>query len=204
MAQPHLEVFSSEYHMLKFFGEYLPKLDVDASARLAPFLYCYDRQLVLARNLYEFLTQIEEMTALGINTLASARKGASFLIFFNEKPKSPGKFLEDIRDLKVSLENVIPDDKEEEEVQEFPEVPLVQTTIVDQVQEVKEEDEVVENKPGTDSEKEKILAQAEALRDDSKKAAAKSALEEFALTHNISLSRAKTFDGMLEDLKAAL
>ena len=78
MAQSHLEVFQSEYHMLKFFGQYLPKLDVDASTRLAPFLYSYDKELVLARNLYEFLIQVEEMTALGINTYASQTADVDF------------------------------------------------------------------------------------------------------------------------------
>lgn len=202
MAQAHLEVFQSEYHMLQFFGKYLPKLDVDASARLAPFLYAYDGELVLARNLYEFLTQIEKMTALGINTLASARKGPSFLIFFDDKPKSPEKFLENVSEIKASRENIVPVEKKEEVVIE----PLVQTTVIDPTGEVKtvegNNSEKVETR--TEAEKAEILAKAESFRDDSKKAAAKSELEAFALTHGISLSKAKTFDAMLEDLKAGL
>lgn len=201
MAQPHLEVFQSEYHMLKFFGQYLPKLDVDASARLAPFLYSYDNELVMGRNLYEFLNQIEQMTALGINTIASVQKGAAFLIFFDEKPKSPEKFLENVAEIKAARANVIPEDV----VEESPLTGLVQTTVVEPEPEVKEE--VVEEKKvstRTDEEKVEILAHAEKLRDDTKKAAAKAALESYALTMEISLSKAKTFDAMLEDLKAAL
>lgn len=186
MAQPHLEVFQSEYHMLKFFGQYLPKLDVDASARLAPFLYSYDNELVMGRNLYEFLNQIEAMTALGINTIASVQKGAAFLVFFDETPKSPEKFLANIGEIKVARANVIPGDVETEV--ESPLSSLVQTTVIDPTSEVKAE----------------ILAHAETLRDDTKKAAAKAALESYALTMEISLSKAKTFDAMLEDLKAAL
>lgn len=201
MAQPHLEVFQSEYHMLKFFGQYLPKLDVDASARLSPFLYSYDNELVMGRNLYEFLTQIEAMTALGINTIASVQKGAAFLIFFDETPKTPEKFLESIKEIKAARANVIPEDK----VEETPLTGLVQTTVIEPVPEVKEE--VKEDKPAstrTDEQKAEILAHAENLRDDTKKAAAKAALESYALTMEISLSKAKTFDAMLEDLKAAL
>lgn len=203
MAQAHLEVFPSEYHMLQFFGKYLPKLDVDASGRLAPFLYAYDGELVLARNLYEFLTQIEKMTALGINTLASVQKGRSYLVFFDDKPKTPEKFLENISEINAARENVIPVEKKEEVVI----APLVQTTIIDPTQEVKEPveentEEKVETR--TEAEKAEILEKAESFRDDSKKAAAKSELEAFALTHGISLSKAKTFDAMLEDLKAGL
>ncbi|AKY04014.1 hypothetical protein ADU18_0114 [Cronobacter phage PBES 02] len=203
MAQPHLEVFQSEYHMLKFFGQYLPKLDVDASARLAPFLYSYDNELVMGRNLYEFLNQIEAMTALGINTIASVQKGAAFLVFFDETPKSPEKFLANIGEIKAARANVIPEDVETEV--ESPLSSLVQTTVIDPAPEVKVE--VKEEKPAsarTDEQKAEILAHAETLRDDTKKAAAKAALESYALTMEISLSKAKTFDAMLEDLKAAL
>lgn len=203
MAQAHLEVFQSEYHMLKFFGKYLPKLDVDASARLAPFLYSYDNELVLARNLYEFLTQIEKMTALGINTLASAKKGPSFLVFFNDVPKTPEKFLENVSEIKASRKDVLPVDDKKEEVAI---APLVQTTVIDPTGEVKQSDEEITEKveTRTEAEKAEILEKAESFRDDSKKAAAKSELEAFALTHGISLSKAKTFDAMLEDLKAGL
>lgn len=204
MSQPHLEVFQSEYHMLKFFGQYLPKLDVDASARLSPFLYSYDGELVMGRNLYEFLNQIEAMTALGINTIASVQKGAAFLVFFDETPKSPEKFLANIGEIKAARDNVIPGDIETEV--ESPLSSLVQTNVIDPNPEVKEEVKE-EEKPvssRTDDEKAEILAHAENLRDDTKKAAAKAALESYALTMEISLSKAKTFDAMLEDLKAAL
>ena len=182
MAQPHLEVFQSEYHMLKFFGQYLPKLDVDASARLAPFLYSYDNELVMGRNLYEFLNQIEAMTALGINTIASVQKGAAFLVFFDETPKSPEKFLANIGEIKAARANVIPEDVETEV--ESPLSSLVQTTVIDPTPEVKEEVKEEEKSASarTDEQKAEILAHAETLRDDTKKAAAKAALESYALT----------------------
>lgn len=205
MAQPHLEIFQSEYHMLKFFGEYLPKLDVDASARLSPFLYQYDNELVMGKNLYEFLDQIESMTALGINTIASVQKGHAYLVFFDDTPKDPVKFKESVKEIQARREAVLPADAPEE----TPLINLVQTTVIDPAPEVKEEVEVIENEAETthgrpDEEKAALLAQAEALRDDSKKAISKAALESFALTLEISLSKAKTFDAMLEDLKAAL
>lgn len=199
MAQAHLEIFQSEYHMLKYFGKYLPKMDVDASARLAPFLYQYNNELVMGRNLYEFLDQIESMTALGIDTLASVQKGHAYLVFFHDTPKDPEKFKENVEEITARREAVIPQDKEE-----TPAITLVQTTVPEDTTEIKEEYKVKTDTFRSESEKEEILAKAESLRDDSKKAAAKNALDAFALTLSISLSRAKTFDGMLEDLKASL
>lgn len=205
MAQTHLEVFPSEYHMLKFFGNYLPKLDVDASARLSPFLYSYDNELVMGKNLYEFLNQIEEMTALGINTLASVRKGSAYLVFFDEVPKSPEKFLADVGEIQLSRSNVIV--KDIEPVEDVPALAsLVQTTVISPQGDIDKVDapESSSSSSRTEEEKADILEHAGNLRDDTKKSAAKSALEAFALTKGVSLSRAKTFDAMLEDFQAAL
>ena len=196
-TNPHLEVFPSEYHMLKFFGKYLPKLDVDASGRLAPFLYSYDGELVYARNFYEFLEQIEAMTALGIDARASVKKQRAYLVFFHDTPKSPAKFVENVGKIAAARENVLP----AEEVVEIS--SLVSTAIVEPtVPEVVAEVNVEVTEPRAD--KDELVAKAEALRDESKKAAAKAALEAFAMEHGISLSKGKTFDAMIEDFKAAL
>lgn len=196
MSKPHLELFPSEFHMLKFFGNYLPKLDVNQSAALAPFLYVYDNKFVLSRNLHEFLTQMEDLTALGINVPASACKGRAFLVFFDKELKDPKDFVANTESNKVKAAVIKEISKE---------TPVVDTTViketpVEEKQEVKEE--ITEEK--VNPEKTAILEKAESLRDDSKKAASKAALEAFALEHGVSLSKAKTFDGMLEDLKAAL
>lgn len=196
MAQPHLEIFASEYHMLQFFGKYLPKLDVQASGRLAKFLYSYDGNFVLARNLYEFLTQIEELTALGIDTLASVQKGPSFLVFFHDTPKCPVQFVVNSEAASVIAATII---KPQESAAPVVTTEILEVTVPDTIDEVK----VAEVKELTEDQL-AILAQAEALRDDSKKAASKAALEAFAVEHGVSLSKAKTFDAMLEDLKAAL
>lgn len=199
----HLEIFRSEYHMLKFFGEYLEKLDVNTSARLGAFLYSYDGNLVLARGLYDFLGQMEKMTALGIDVKASTQKGTSFLVFFNEKPKDPAKFRQDVKKIEALKEAIVvatPAKTMEETV-------LVSTKVEEE--EVKSEETVkveagVVESSRSEEEKAEILAKAEELRDDSKKAAAKAALEAFGMEHGVSLSKGKTFDAMLEDLAAAL
>lgn len=200
MSKPHLEIFPSEYHMLKFFGKYLPKLDVEVSGRLGPYLYQYDGKLTMGRNLHEFLTQMEKMTALGINTHASVQKGRSYLVFFDDTPKTPEKFKQSVGEIKAIREAQI-DEPKEKTISE----PLVQTTVIEDADEVKEESELVKKESSrTEEEKTEILNHAESLRDDSKKSAAKAALEEYALTLGISLSKAKTFDNMLEDLKSEL
>lgn len=193
--QTHLEVFKSEYHMLKFFGEYLEKLDVNTSARLGAFLYSYDGKLVLARGLYDFLTQMEKMTALGIDTMASTQKGTSFLVFFKDTPKDPLKFRLDVKKIEAIKENVIAD---------TPSKVMEESVLVNTKVEEVEVELKAESSDRTEEEKAQILAKAEELRDDSKKAASKAALEAFAVEYGISLSKGKTFDGMLEDLAAAL
>lgn len=191
----HLEVFQSEWHMLKFFGAYLPKLDVNASGRLAPFLYSYDGKLVLARNLYEFLKQMEALTALGIDPIASVQKNKAFLIFFNGVPKDASKFVLQTEREATHRANVVASATKEIHVEELITTSVPETTVVEPEPEVKEE---------FSPEKAEIIAQALALRDDSKKSASKAALEAFALEKGVSLTKSKTFDGMIEDLKAAL
>lgn len=212
MSKPHFEVFSSEYHMLQFFGKYLPGLDVATSAKLSPFLYKYDNKLILSRNLYEFLTQMEELTALGIDTRASTQKGKSFLIFFNEQPKDAEDFSSQAVGDISSASTVITLPAVEIGDVITTEVPNGQVSL-DTVSATVEHDkpapapvaiETVIDANNEDLEKEEFLKQAEALRDDTKKAASKAELEKLALTKGISLSKAKTFDDMMEDLKLAL
>lgn len=197
---PHLETFASEYHMLKFFGKYLPKLDVDKSAKLSPFLYVYDTKMIFSRGLFDFLTQMEELTALDINTRASVQKNRAFLVFFDNKPKDPSVFVSNSTVDLPTGSTVIT-----EKVAEASEGAVTTAVTLDipaadpdpVIETVEESTPVVNDKAA-------IIAEAEALRDDTKKAASKVALEAFGLSHGISLSRAKTFDDMLEDLKAAL
>lgn len=210
MAQTHLEVFPSEYHMLQFFGKYLPKLDVPASAKLAPFLYKYDGNFVVARSLYEFLNQMEELIALDINTRASTQKGKAFLVFFDKKPKDAEKFAANSSPEINKSENVIV--VPQVEVSDVITTELVnpepQETITHVVTDNPVTEPIVTEISVEESEKKEqklaIMAEAESFRDDSKKAAAKAELEKFALDKGISLSKAKTFDDMLKDLEAAL
>lgn len=217
MAQPHLEVFPSEFHMLQFFGKYLPKLDVMQSGRLGPYLYNYDGNLVFASNLFNFLTQMEELTGLGIDVRSSVQKGKAYLLFFSEKPKDPSEFVVNSDAVSVK-EATITEPKVEMVIPVSTEVVNDNLTEVDQpvkteFQTLKEQENKVESSVAVQGasmdlaeaeQKENILKEAESLRDENKKAASKSALEQFAMKHNVSLSKAKTFDGMLEDLKAAL
>lgn len=210
MSKPHFEVFASEYHMLQFFGKYLPGLDVATSAKLAPFLYKYDNKLILSRNLYEFLTQMEELTALGIDTRASTQKCKSFLVFFNEQLKNAEDFsahsVEDIASAStvITLPAVEVGDVISTEVPGAPASLDTVSATIEHSQPAPAAIETVIEANNEELEKQEFLKQAEALRDDTKKAASKADLEKLALTKGISLSKAKTFDDMMEDLKTAL
>ncbi|URC22662.1 hypothetical protein KASHIRA_00680 [Serratia phage vB_SmaM-Kashira] len=195
----HYERFNSEFQMLKFFGKYLPKLDVMASARMVPGVYVYDGKLHTTRHVWQFLTEMEALTGLGIDVKTSTIRFNTYVIFFNQKPKDAAEFVQNSTPVSTAslLTTSLPAEGEGVK-QEDPEptpAPAVDPAPV-------EDAEPTEPKAGVDVDA--IMAEAEALRNDSAKAAAKTALEEFGLKHGASLSRGKTFDGMLEDLKAHL
>lgn len=198
--QTHLEIFKSEYHMLQFFGKYLEKLDVNTSARLGAFLYSYDGKLVLARSFYEFLQQMEKMTGLGIDVRASTQKGTSFLVFFKEGLKDPERFRKEVSKVEALKEAVVAETKSKA----MESTVLISTKV--EGEETKDTEASVEKEESKlgEHEKQAIIDAALELKDESKKAASKSALEAFALEHGVSLSKGKTFDAMIEDFIAAL
>lgn len=174
----HFERFNSEYQMLRFFGKYLPKLDVLLSARMVPGVYIYDGKLHTTRHLWQFLEEMEELTGLGIDVKSSTVRLSSYILFFNKPLKDAVKFVEDSAPVITSS--------------------LLTTQLPEQTPPAVDP----EGPPTTDVAA--ILAEAEALRNDSAKAAAKQALEEFGLKHGASLTKSKTFDNMLEELKEHL
>lgn len=188
----HYERFNSEFQMLKFFGKYLPKLDVMASARMVPGVYVYDGKVHTTRNMWQFLKEMEALTDLGIDVKTSTVRFNTYIIFFNKTPKDATEFVQNSApaiNTASLLSTTVP---EGEEVKD----PVITTEPT--------EDATPPAEPKDAVDVDAIMAEAEALRNDSAKAAAKTALEEFGLKHGASLSRGKTFDGMLEDLKAHL
>lgn len=169
-----VQTFPTELHMLRFFGQYLPKLNVVASARLPLFMYVYDGQKVVQRGLHGFLTAMEELTGLGINTKVSAQRGPFFIIMFNNAIRQPKAFAAEDE---VSMETGASPVSE----------PLVSLAITESVKE--------ENP---------LVAQAKLLYNDSDKRSSKNSLDEFATSHGISLNKGKTFEDMITDFTAAL
>lgn len=189
----HYERFNSEFQMLKFFGKYLPKLDVMASARMVPGVYVYDGKVHTTRNMWQFLKEMEALTDLGIDVKTSTVRFNTYIIFFNKTPKDATEFVQNSApaiNTASLLSTTVPEG--ETEVKE-PVVPPAEDVVPP-----------ADTKPEGAVDVDAIMAEAETLRNESAKAAAKTALEEFGLKHGASLSRGKTFDGMLEDLKAHL
>lgn len=169
-----VQTFPTELHMLRFFGQYLPKLNVVASARLPLFMYVYDGKKVVQRGLHGFLTAMEELTGLGINTKVSAQRGPFFIVMFNNEIRAPKPF---------AVENEVS--------METGASPVVEKLVsLDISQAVKEENPLV--------------AQAKLLYNESDKRASKNSLDEFATSHGISLNKGKTFDDMIVDFSAVL
>lgn len=208
----HFERFPSEFHMLKFFGKYLPKLDVMASARMVPGVYSYDGKIHATRNFWQFLTEMEQLTDLGIDLKSSTIRFSQYIVFFNKNLKSAEDFVNNSAPVVTSslLTTKLPEENQEvnTDLGETAEItpPVIDTPPEgdDQGPEEGQKEATPPTEPQDGVDVAAILAQAEALRDENAKAASKAALEAFGLTHGASLSKAKTFDNMLEDLKAHL
>lgn len=207
----HYERFASEFHMLRFFGKYLPKLDVMASAKMVPGVYVYDGQVKATRNYWQFLEQMEALTDLGINIKASTLRMSNYIVFFDKELKDAAKFVENSAPVVTS--SLLSTDVKEEEESGVKDIVENQTVDEDNVIKPVEEPVVDLNEtPLTlgDVEPEvknlnveAVLAEASALNV-GPKATAKQALEEFGIKYGASLTKSKTFENMLEELKAHL
>lgn len=186
----HYERFISEFHMLKFFGKYLPKLDVMASAKMVPGVYVYDGKVISTRNFWQFLEQMEALTDLGINFKSSTIRLSNYIVFFDKALKDPAQFVSNSTPVNTgSLLSTEVKDPVIEPVVKLEEGEVV--TIGDIEPEAK------------DVNVDAVMAEAAALNTGPAKAA-KQALEEFGIKYGASLTKSKTFDNMLEELKAHL
>lgn len=191
MAQDrNYRVFPNKIEMLKFFGSYIPDLDVATSARLAPYMYVYKGKMVVERNFVLFLRSIEQLAGLEIDETISAQRGGTYIIFFNKELPRPD------RRGQVLKASVAEDKKVDEQVSEPVEVVQEQTAPAPNA----------ELAPVSDGEQEvsKLLQAAAALNSESDKKGSKDKLAEFAAARGITLNKTKTFENMLADLKTAL
>lgn len=188
----HYERFISEFHMLKFFGKYLPKLDVMASTKMVPGVYVYDGKVIATRNFWQFLEQMEALTDLGINFKSSTIRLSNYIVFFNKELKDATEFVANSTPVKTAS--------------------LLSTQVVEPIVPVGpvvklEEGETFtlgDDEPAVkDVNVDAVLAEAAALNVGPAKAA-KQALEEFGIKYGASLTKSKTFENMLEELKAHL
>lgn len=199
MAQDrNYRVFPNKIEMLKFFGSYIPDLDVATSARLAPYMYVYKGKMVVERNFVLFLRSIEALAGLEIDETISAQRGGTYIIFFNKELPRPDRRGQ-------AVKAVVAEDKAStEEVN--PATDEVASEPAEVVQEEVSPAPNAELAPVSDGEQEvsKLLQAAAALNSESDKKGSKDKLAEFAAARGITLNKTKTFENMLADLKTAL
>lgn len=181
MSHAEYKVFPTELHMLQFFGQYLPKLDVMTSARMAPFMYVYDGELYVRRGLFPMLEDMEEYSNLGIDTQASTHRGTHYIIFFNKAIRAP-----------EPIETLHQEEVKKEDIDSVFSGLEIKPGVTE---------EVIEAETPLENE---LVTQAKALYNDADKKGSKLALEAFGNEHGISLNKGKTFEGMVEDLITAL
>lgn len=175
MAKQNYRIFPNKVELFKFFGAYIPELNISASSRLPLNGFALGKQLKAFRSFMEFFQELADLSGLPVDTKASTLRMGNFIVFFNGDITPPS----DVKSVAVKQK--------------------VEETVVEQV--VEDNAEVVETAP---VDVESLLAEASALLDETDKKGSKDKLAEFAANKGITLSKSKTFENMLADFESAL
>lgn len=168
------KVFPNKLEMLRFFGSYLPKMDVATSARMPPFMYAYDGKTMITKNLFGFLAEMAEMADLKINVNASVQRGGTFILFFDGEIKEPAPV----------------------QAEPTPQAEVISSVVTTE--------ETTDTKSLSALEIAALVEKARALYDEADKRGSKEKLVALGAEHGITLNKSKTFETMVADLEAAL
>lgn len=175
MSKQEYKVFPNRLELLKFFGKHIPALDVSVSVRIPPFMLSYEGKLIAERNLSLYYKKLAELSGLDVDIKASTQRGGTYIVFFTKQP---------------SVEKTIPD------------LPLT-TDILDETKPEVTAQELVEEET-TAKDINLVMEEAGKLFNLEDKKGSKDQLAAFATQYDITLSKAKTFENMLNDLESAL
>lgn len=175
MANQNYRIFPNKVELFKFFGAYIPELNISASSRLPLNGFAIGKQMKAFRSFMEFFQELADLSGLPVDTKASTLRMGNFIVFFNGEITAPS-------DVKSSVAK-----------------QKIEETVVAQVI----EDNAKANEQVNPDVK-AIIAEASALLDETDKKGSKDRLAEFAANKGITLSKSKTFENMLADFESAL
>lgn len=175
MANQNYRIFPNKVELFKFFGAYIPELNISASSRLPLNGFAIGKQMRAFRSFMEFFQELADLSGLPVDTKASTLRMGNFIVFFNGEITPPS-------DVKSSVAK-----------------QKIEETVVAQVI----EDNAKANEQVNPDVK-AIIAEASALLDETDKKGSKDRLAEFAANKGITLSKSKTFENMLADFESAL
>lgn len=168
--QPY-KVFPNKVLMFNFFKQYIPELNVSASARFPLFGFALGNKMHNHKSCPDMFAELKELSGLPVDAKHSVNRMGSYIVFFTEdfenKPDSTKAKIVNKKEVQPKVQGV------EQEVKEDP-------------------------KPALDVSD--VLAKAESFRSEDEKQA-KEDLAKFAEGHGVNLSKRKSFDNMLSDLK---
>lgn len=175
MANQNYRIFPNKVELFKFFGAYIPELNISASSRLPLNGFVLGKQMKAFRSFMEFFQELADLSSLPVDAKTSTLRMGNFIVFFNGDITPPS------------------------EVKPVTVRPKAEETVVEQV--VEDNTEIIE----TDSVDVKaLLAEASTLLDEADKKGSKDKLAEFAANKGVTLSKSKTFENMLADFESAL
>ncbi|AUE23401.1 hypothetical protein Ro1_00196 [Raoultella phage Ro1] len=83
MAKQNYRIFPNKVELFKFFGAYIPELNISASSRLPLNGFALGKQLKAFRSFMEFFQELADLSGLPVDTKTSTLRMGNFIVFFN-------------------------------------------------------------------------------------------------------------------------
>lgn len=90
MANQNYRIFPNKVELFKFFGAYIPELNISASSRLPLNGFAIGKQLKAFRSFMDFFQALADLSGLPVDTKASTLRMGNFIVFFNGDITPPG------------------------------------------------------------------------------------------------------------------
>lgn len=83
MANQNYRIFPNKVELFKFFGAYIPELNISASSRLPLNGFVLGKQMKAFRSFMEFFQELADLSGLPVDAKTSTLRMGNFIVFFN-------------------------------------------------------------------------------------------------------------------------
>lgn len=111
MAKQNYRIFPNKVELFKFFGAYIPELNISASSRLPLNGFALGKQLKAFRSFMEFFQELADLSGLPVDTKTSTLRMGNFIVFFNGDILPPSEVKSPLKET-VVVKEIIEDNVE--------------------------------------------------------------------------------------------